>query len=184
MDYVKETDIPFLIEMFDENFGKGYMSEDELRFHINDENEYFYAARRDDGRIAGMILFGVESAETLHEQTKISIEELNRMAHGKKLLKCRSMCMASDCQGQGVGSKLFSEALADLKSRKEFGVITGLIWTYGGKAPARRLHLKNGYRYVHMVPRPWYDMKDYYCVYCKGRCTCDGEQYVLELDKD
>ncbi len=184
MDFVKESDIPFLTEMFDENFGERYMPREEALFHINDENEFFYAARREDGRVTGIVLFGVESAETLHEQTKIPLEELHRMAHGKKLLKCRSMCIASDCQGQGIGGKLFADALADLKSRGEFGAITSLLWAYDGKVPARSVHVKNGFRFLYEVPRPWYHMKDYYCVFCKGRCKCDGEQYVLELDEE
>lgn len=184
MDYVKESNIPFLMKMFDENFGEHYMSEDEMRWHINDENEFFYAARREDGRLAGIALFGVETEQTLHEETKIPREELKRLAHGKQLVKFRSMCMASDCQGQGIGSKLLADAIADLKSRGKFGAVTSLIWVYDGKAPARGAHLKNGFRYLHRVSRPWYHMKDYYCVFCKGRCKCDGEQYVLELEDE
>ncbi len=183
MDYVKDGDIPFLIEMFDENFGKGYLSEEQIRFYIHDENELFYAVRNEEGRIAGILLFGVESAETLHEQTGIPLAELNKMAHGKKLLKCRSMCMASDCQGRGIGKKLFADGIADLKSRGEFGVITSLLWLYDGKAPARGLHVQNGFHYVARLSKPWYHMKDYYCIFCKGRCKCDGEQYVLQLDE-
>lgn len=183
MDHVREDDIPFLLEMFEENFGGGYLSEEEIRHYIQDENEFFYAVRTREGRIAGILLYGVESAETLHAQTKIPLEELKRMARGKKLLKCRSMCMASDCQGQGIGKALFAGALADLRARGEFGAITSLLWTYDGKSPARSLHVKNGFRYIHTLSRPWYHLKDYYCVYCKGRCRCDGDQYVLEFDE-
>lgn len=184
MDYVKETDIPFLMEMFDENFGGNYMSEEEMLYHIHDENEFFYAIRNADGRLAGIALFGVEPEEKLHEETRIPLEDLKKLANGKKLVKFRSMCMASDCQGQGFGTKLLSGAIEDLKSRGEFGGITSLIWAYDGKVPAQGVHEKMGFHYLHRVPRPWYHMKDYYCVFCKGRCKCDGEQYVLPFDEE
>lgn len=181
MEQVKETDIYALKEMFDENFGQGYMSEEKMKYYINNDRELFYASRCEDGTLCGAVLFGEESAETLSSQTNIPMDNLLKMAAGKKLLKCRTLCVASDCQKKSVGENLFSGAIEEIKQKGVYGLITSLLWEYGGKVPARKIHEDNGFRFLYRLKEPWYSLEDYYCVYCKGRCRCDGLQYVLEL---
>ncbi len=181
LNYVQKEDIPVLMRMFDENLGKGYMTEEQILHHITDEKELFYASRKDDGTLCGILLFGEEPAEVLAEQTKIPLPELLRMAGGKPLLKCRSMCISKEFQKNGVGKELFQKALADIKSKKRYGLITSLLWEYQGNVPAEKLHIDNGFQFLHRLKMPWYGYKDYTCIICKGRCRCDGLQYVLKL---
>ena len=181
MNYVKESDIDLLIEMFDENLGEGYMTEQEIRDHICGEKELFFAARRSDGTLCGILLFGEEDSKTLSEQTKIPEDELLKMANGKKLLKCRSICIAKDCQGCGVGNQLLKGALQVIRESGEYGLITSLLWEYNGKAPSKKLHEENGYQFVHKLIMPWYHLENYKCIICNGRCRCDGLQYILKL---
>ena len=183
-NYVKKEDIPVLMEMFDENLGEGYMTEEQILHYITDTKELFYAARREDGTLCGILLFGEESAETLSAQTKVPAEKLLHMTNGKKLLKCRSMCIAKDCQKNGVGRELFNTALKDIKARKKYGLITSLLWEYNGIVPAEKLHIDNGFQFLYRIKMPWYGYENYYCVVCKGRCRCDGLQYILKLSEE
>lgn len=181
MTYVNESDIDLLIKMFDENLGEGYMSEQEIHNYIDNEKELFFAARREDGTICGILLFGEEDSKTLSEQTLIPEDDLLKMANGKKLLKCRSICVAKDCQGSGLGRQLLSEAIQIIRKSGRYGLITSLLWEYNGKVPSLKLHEENGYQFIHRLKTPWYYLKNYKCVICKGRCQCDGLQYVLKL---
>ena len=180
-NYVHQKDIPVLMEMFDENLGKGYMTKEKMMHYITDKNELFYAARREDNTLCGILLFGEESAETLAEQTKLPAEKLLHMAAGKKLLKCRSMCIAKDCQKNGVGRELFQTALTEIKASNKYGLITSLLWEYNGTVPAEKLHLDNNFKFLYRLKMPWYGYEDYHCIVCGGRCCCDGLQYILKL---
>ena len=179
--YVQKEDIPVLQEMFDENLGKGYMTDEQILHYIQDNNELFFASRRTDGTLNGILLFGEESPETLEKQTKLPKEKLLDMAKGKKLLKCRSMCIAKDCQKNGVGRNLFENALCEIRKSNQYGVITSLLWEYQNHVPAEKLHVENGYRFLYRIKMPWYNISDYHCIICNGRCRCDGLQYILEL---
>lgn len=181
MMYVTEADVKPLIKILDENLGDGYMSESDLLGHIHNEKELFFAARREDGSICGMLLFGEEDAQTLSEQTLIPADELLRLAHGKKLLKCRSICIAKDSQHSGVGKTLFNGAIRSIRESGRYGVVTSLLWEYNGTVPSQKLHEDNGFRLLYRIPHPWYHLENYRCVACKGRCRCDGLQYILEL---
>ena len=181
LKYVQEQDIPVLMEMFDENLGEGYMTEEQIQHYITDGKELFYAARRENGTLCGILLCGEEPIELLADQTKISVWQLLDMANGKKILKCRSMCIAKDCQKSGIGKKLFQIALTDIKSCRKYGLITSLLWEYNGSVPAEKLHIDNGFKFLYRLKMPWYHYENYYCVVCKGRCRCDGLQYVLKL---
>ena len=145
MIYAEEQDIPVLIQMFDENMGKGYMSADEIRGYIQNPKELVFAARRQDGSICGILLFGEETAEDLSVQTTIPAETLLKIADGKKLLKCRSLCIATDCQNSGIGRELFNGAIRTIRESHEYGVITSLLWEYNGTVPAQKLHDDNGF---------------------------------------
>lgn len=181
MNYVNEADIRPLINILDENLGEGYMTEEQILELIRNDKELFFAARREDGSICGMLLFGEEDAQTLAQQIRIPVEELLRMAHGKKLLKCRSICIAKDSQRSGVGKALFGDAIRFIRESGTYGVITSLLWEYNGTVPSLKLHEENGFRFLHRIPMPWYHLQDYRCIVCNGRCRCDGVQYILEL---
>ena len=64
---------------------------------------------------------------------------------------------------------------------KGIGEVFIICWNAGGKVPLERALQECKFVHLFSAKMIWYNKKELYCPYCKGRCKCDAEVYFKKV---
>ena len=66
-------------------------------------------------------------------------------------------------------------------AEKGIGEVFIICWNAGGKVPLERALQECKFVHLFSAKMIWYNKKELYCPYCKGRCKCDAEVYFKKV---
>ena len=94
--------------------------------------------------------------------------------------KLQSVGIKEAFRRQGLAVLLMEHALAQFAGKGVENVFI-ICWNAGGKVPLEKALQKCQFVHLSSAKQIWYDKKDLFCPYCKGRCKCDAEVYFKRI---
>lgn len=164
--------------IFDENFGVDYLTEDEILFYIKDENS-FLIIDLTENRVNAIVLYIVESIEKVSSITKIPVNNIYELFSKNKLIHCKCLCVKKELQKQGYGRELFKKSLGFIFSKYDLDIFA-ILWKYNGIVPAEQIVIEMGFKKLKELPSPFFNYDNYHCIICNGKCKCPGIFYYLK----
>lgn len=165
-------------ELFEESFGKNYMSAGQVEGCIESGAPFKMAL--DGDTLMGAILFIPESEETIAEHTELDRKTIHALCGAKPSLICRCACTYARYQRKGVARQLLQTCLEEIKKRG-YGAVFTTLWEYQGGVPAEKMFMEHQFQRGKKLEAPWYGDEDYICSECGGRCRCSGVVYYKEI---
>ena len=153
--YADDIDAVFAIA--DSQLGKNYITETDLS-----EGKVFIA--EEDGKILGFCITLVGTKD------------------GKSYV--RTVAVAQEYSGQGIGTALVSKAVDYLKGLGAKSIFSPL-WKHDGVVNSDVIFRRNGFRPFCEIPDYWYAdsiSKGYLCPVCGKGCHCACVMYELTID--
>ena len=94
--------------------------------------------------------------------------------------KLQSVGIKEAFRRQGLAVLMMEYALAQFAGKGVENVFI-ICWNAGGKVPLEKALQKCQFVHLSSAKQIWYDKKDLFCPYCKGRCKCDAEVYFKRI---
>ena len=66
-------------------------------------------------------------------------------------------------------------------AEKGIGEVFIICWNAGGKVPLEKALQECRFVHLFSAKMIWYNKKELYCPYCKGRCKRDAEVYFKKV---
>lgn len=174
------ADIPAIVSLTCECFGRGYTSNEQMREFIDDERNRVYVEYDDKG-LCGASMMLIEDKDKISEDMEVTSEDYDRLSRGKPCLHHKFCVVRNDRRKDGLMTAVLQEALAELENEGIYGAIFAQTWIVNDEIPMARVCDRIGYKQYKRQYRPWYKITDGYCIVCKGRCKCDAMVYYRQL---
>ncbi len=168
---LKSSDYDVIFELCEERFGKGYLEKSEFEKWLNFPS-YALAAEY-DGRFAGFLCYMPSTVNDIADYMHITPEYVNSVSGGKGVVHFKTAILLPEFEGKGIIHAMASRVQERLK-KDGYGVIFGPAWKYNGFIPMKKSLLRLGFTELCERENIWYDMKNYICVACGGRCRCNA----------
>lgn len=155
-------------------FGEGYMTSDELNETLRTAGKMAWLALVGD-ELAGYCIWSERSVEKIakHTQTKIQSDRATECY-------AKSMAISEKYSGHGIATRLFGMCL-DEATAAGFNSVWATAWVVNGRVQIGGIFEKNGFMPLGIRHNIWFDMDNYNCVVCGGRCHCDAMVYMKKL---
>ena len=133
--------------------------------------------------LAGYIYYYLTNEKQIAEDTRLTEQKIKQVCQQDTLApvgKIQSVGIKETFRRQGLAVWLMKYALRQF-AEKGIGEVFIICWNAGGKVPLERALQEC--KFVHLVSAKmiWYNKKELYCPYCKGRCKCDAEVYFKKV---
>ncbi len=145
----KKSDTADILEFTDVNLGNAYIKVSDLQDFL-----ILVAEDLETEKCVGVCLFYIDA-------------ETNRGV-------VKTVVVASEFSGKGIGTKLISSAVENLQSRGIEKFISPL-WKSGDRINSDIIFRRNGFVPVKEIPDYWYEdslLRNYSCPVCGSACHC------------
>lgn len=167
-----------VIKLCDESFGPGLITP-AVFSHWMERPEFFQIALKGDV-FAGFIAMFPADEDTIMRRLKMPREDVRKYVKQRPCLFYNSAAIRKEFEHQGIVSLLQKQAFENARNAG-YRVLIGSAWIHDGFTPIAALVDRYGFRPIYKRKLIWYDIKEYYCVVCRGRCVCDAMIYYAEI---
>ena len=155
----------------------------ELEQTIGRQDRAFLLLKTAEGELAGYIYYYLTTVDQIAEDARRGAQKI-RLVCGQgasqSVGKFQSVGIKEAFRRQGLAVLLMEHALAQFAGKGIENVFI-ICWNAGGKVPLEKALQKCQFVHLSSAKRIWYDKKDLFCPYCKGRCKCDAEVYFKRI---
>lgn len=133
--------------------------------------------------LAGYIYYYLTNEKQIAEDTRLTEQKIQRVCQQDTLApvgKIQSVGIKEAFRRQGLAVGLMNYALNQF-AEKGIGEVFIICWNAGGKVPLERALQECKFVHLFSAKMIWYNKKELYCPYCKGRCKCDAEVYFKKV---
>jgi len=167
-----------VVKLSDECFGPGLVTP-AVFAHWMEHPEFFQMALKND-EFAGFIAMFPADEDTIMRRLKMPREDVRKYIKERPCLYYNSAAVRKKFERQGVVSRLQKQAFENARNAG-YHVLIGPAWIHDGFTPMAATVARYGFKPIYKRKLIWYDIKDYYCVVCHGRCVCDAMIYYAEI---
>ena len=150
---LEKEDIEETLQLMDRCVGENLYQKEELEQAIGSSERAFLLLRTAEGELAGYIYYYLTNEKQIAEDTRLTEQKIQRV--------CQQDTLAP--VGKGIGEVFI------------------ICWNAGGKVPLERALQECKFVHLFSAKMIWYNKKELYCPYCKGRCKCDAEVYFKKV---
>ncbi len=175
---LQSSDYDIIFELCQKRFGEGYLEKKEFESWLKFP-EYALAAEY-GGSFAGFLCYMPSTVNDIAEYMKITPEYINNVSGGKDVVHFKTAILYPEYEGKGIIHSMAALAQERLK-KYGYGAIFGPAWKYGDCIPMKKPLLRLGFSEVCERENIWYDMENYTCVICGGRCRCTAVIFQKKL---
>ena len=152
---LEKEDIEETLQLMDRCVGENLYQKEELEQAIGSSERAFLLLRTAEGELAGYIYYYLTNEKQIAEDTRLTEQKIQQVCQQDTLApvgKIQSVGIKETFRRQGLAVWLMKYALQEC-------------------------------RFVHLFSAKmiWYNKKELYCPYCKGRCKCDAEVYFKKV---
>lgn len=133
--------------------------------------------------LAGYIYYYLTNEKQIAEDTRLTEQKIQQVCQQDTLApvgKIQSVGIKEAFRRQGLAVWLMKYALRQF-AEKGIGEVFIICWNAGGKVPLERALQECRFVHLFSAKMIWYNKKELYCPYCKGRCKCDAEVYFKKV---
>lgn len=180
---LEAEDIEEALALCDQCVGKNLYHREELAQAVGSEKRQFLLLRTGEGELAGYIYYYVTTTAEIAADARLAAGKVSRVCKGgasAAVGKLQSVGVKEAFRRQGLAAWMMKYALAQFA---EMGVeeVFIICWNAGGRVPLAKALQKCRFTHLSSAKMVWYDKKDLFCPYCKGRCKCDAEVYFKKV---
>ncbi|MCQ2455147.1 MAG: hypothetical protein MJ090_03280 [Clostridia bacterium] len=162
----------------EDRFGKGYIKEEEFNRWITDDK---YCKVADlGGKVIGIVYLMPDKIKNVARALKLDESYIEDMSGGKNVIRSRCAAIDKDYENMGISDTLHREIFSNI-SPDDFGAIIAPAWTYNGYTPMAKPLKEYGFELFGERENLWYNMEEYECIICGGRCKCTAAIYIKKL---
>ena len=196
---LKKEDIEETLQLMDQCVGENLYQKTELEQTIGRQDRAFLLLKTAEEELAGYIYYYLTSADQIAEDARLAVQKIrqvcglgapvreSRSARESRPVrkpqfvgKLQSVGIKEAFRRQGLAVLLMEHALAQFAGKGVENVFI-ICWNAGGKVPLEKALQKCQFVHLSSAKQIWYDKKDLFCPYCKGRCKCDAEVYFKRI---
>ena len=196
---LKKEDIEETLQLMDQCVGENLYQKTELEQTIGRQDRAFLLLKTAEKELAGYIYYYLTSADQIAEDARLAVQKIrqvcglgapvreSRSARESRPVrkpqfvgKLQSVGIKEAFRRQGLAVLLMEHALAQFAGKGVENVFI-ICWNAGGKVPLEKALQKCQFVHLSSAKQIWYDKKDLFCPYCKGRCKCDAEVYFKRI---
>ena len=163
---LEKEDIEETLQLMDRCVGENLYQKEELEQAIGSSERAFLLLRTAEGELAGYIYYYLTNEKQIAEDTRLTEQKIQQV--------CQQDTLAPVGKIQSVGIK-------EGFRRQGLAVWLIICWNAGGKVPLERALQECKFVHLFSAKMIWYNKKELYCPYCKGRCKCDAEVYFKKV---
>ncbi len=168
---VRADEFQVVFALCEKRFGKGYMNREEFDQWLK-YPEFFLAAEQ-DGAFCGFVCYFPEEAEDLAKYMRLPRDYVELVSGGKPVIHCKTAVLFPEYEHSGIMHNLVERATDNAKAMG-FGAAFAPAWKYKNHVPVRKLLNRLGFEELVEKENIWYDMENYECIICGGRCRCSA----------
>ena len=180
---LEKEDIEEALQLMDQCVGENLYQKEELEQTIGSSDRDFLLLKTAEGELAGYIYYYLTTADQIAEDARLAAQKTRqvcRLGVHAAVGKIQSVGIKEDFRRQGLAALLLEHALTQFAGMGVEEVFI-ICWNAGGKVPLEKALQKCQFVHLSSAKMIWYDRKDLFCPYCKGRCKCDAEVYFRKL---
>lgn len=190
---LKKEDIEETLQLMDQCVGENLYQKTELEQTIGRQDRAFFLLKTAEKELAGYIYYYLTSVDQIAEDARLAVQKIrqvcglgapareSRSVRKPQLVgKLQSVGLKEEFRRQGLAVLMMEHALAQFAGKGVENVFI-ICWNAGGKVPLEKALQKCQFVHLSSAKQIWYDKKDLFCPYCKGRCKCDAEVYFKRI---
>ena len=180
---LEKEDIEETLQLMDRCVGENLYQKEELEQAIGSSERSFLLLRTAEGELAGYIYYYLTNEKQIAEDTRLTEQKIQQVCQQDTLApvgKIQSVGIKEAFRRQGLAVGLMNYALNQFVE-KGIGEVFIICWNAGGKVPLERALQECKFVHLFSAKMIWYNKKELYCPYCKGRCKCDAEVYFKKV---
>ena len=180
---LEKEDIEETLQLMDRCVGENLYQKEELEQAIGSSERAFLLLRTAEGELAGYIYYYLTNEKQIAEDTRLTEQKIQQVCQQDTLApvgKIQSVVIKEAFRRQGLAVWLMKYALRQF-AEKGIGEVFIICWNAGGKVPLERALQECRFVHLFSAKMIWYNKKELYCPYCKGRCKCDAEVYFKKV---
>lgn len=180
---LEKEDIEETLQLMDRCVGENLYQKEELEQAIGSSERAFLLLRTAEGELAGYIYYYLTNEKQIAEDTRLTEQRIQQVCQQDTLApvgKIQSVGIKEAFRRQGLAVWLMKYALRQF-AEKGIGEVFIICWNAGGKVPLERALQECRFVHLFSAKMIWYNKKELYCPYCKGRCKCDAEVYFKKV---
>ncbi len=175
---VQESDYKTIFELCEKRFGKGYLTHSEFEQWL--KSPTLCLAAEYEGDFAGFVCYTPQSPEDLAKYMQLDACYISSVSDNKAVVHGKSAVLLEEYEHLGIMQALVTAANNNAKELG-FGAVFVPAWEYDGFVPVEKMVNKLGFQEIARRKNIWYDMENYTCVVCKGRCKCNAVIFEKRL---
>ena len=196
---LKKEDIEETLQLMDQCVGENLYQKTELEQTIGRQDRAFLLLKTAEKELAGYIYYYLTSVDQIAEDARLAVQKIRQVCglgapvresrseresrpvrKPQFVGKLQSVGIKEAFRRQGLAVLLMEHALAQFAGKGVENVFI-ICWNAGGKVPLEKALQKCQFVHLSSAKQIWYDNKDLFCPYCKGRCKCDAEVYFKRI---
>ena len=180
---LEPEDLAQALLLCDQCVGKNLYTREELMQAIENENSTFQILKTEEGQIAGYVYYYLTDTEQIARTARLKETKISEVCmHGSEMPvgKIQSVGIREEFRGRGLAGQLVRFAL-DRLGRMGASEAFIICWNIKGQVPLGKVLKECSFTHLTTAKMIWYDKKELYCPYCKGRCKCDAEIYYKRI---
>lgn len=192
---LKKEDIEETLQLMDQCVGENLYQKAELEQTIGRQDRALLLLKTAEEELAGYIYYYLTSADQIAEDARLAVQKIRQVCGQGALApvresrsvrkpqlvgKLQSVGIKEAFRRQGLAVLMMEYALAQFAGKGVENVFI-ICWNAGGKVPLEKALQKCQFVHLSSAKQIWYDKKDLFCPYCKGRCKCDAEVYFKRI---
>lgn len=204
---LEKEDVEETLQLMDRCVGENLYQKAELEQTIGRQDRAFLLLKTAEGELAGYIYYYLTTVDQIAEDARLGAQKIRLVCGQSALVSVRAPQLVREAQSvresqpvrksqsvgklqsvgikeafrrQGLAVLLMEHALAQFAGKGIENVFI-ICWNAGGKVPLEKALQKCQFVHLSSAKRIWYDKKDLFCPYCKGRCKCDAEVYYKRI---
>ena len=180
---LEKEDIEETLQLMDRCVGENLYQKAELEQTIGRQDRAFLLLKTAEGELAGYIYYYLTTVDQIAEDARLGAQKIRLVCgqgESQSVGKFQSVGIKEAFRRQGLAVLLMEHALAQFAGKGIENVFI-ICWNAGGKVPLEKALQKFQFVHLSSAKRIWYDKKDLFCPYCKGRCKCDAEVYFKRI---
>ena len=188
---LEKEDIEETLGLMDQCVGENLYQKEELEQTIGRGDKAFLLLKTAEGELAGYIYYYLTTADQIAEDARLGVQKIRQVCGQDALASVREPQFVGKLQSVGIKQAFRRQGLAVLLMEHalwqfaKMGMENVFIicWNAGGKVPLEKALQKCRFVHLSSAKMIWYDKKDLFCPYCKGRCKCDAEVYFKRISE-
>lgn len=180
---LKPEDITEVLRLCDRCVGENLYTREELIHAMKDADSMFLVLKNPNGQLAGYIYYYLTDTEQIARDSRVKsakISEVCKCEDRMPVGKIQSVGVEEEFRGHGLAKHLVRFALSQLGKMGAAEVFI-ICWNIRGVVPLGKVLKECQFTHLTTAKGIWYNKKELYCPYCKGRCKCDAEVFYKKL---